>query len=90
MNRLLAAVTAGAMVVASQAHADDASTPSSMSKRQMVAEIAHCMKIRLSANKDSSYKEVFKTCRDEVQKRGDTPEPGALVASDPPAHPANP
>jgi hypothetical protein len=87
MNRLLAAVTTSAMVVASQAHATDASTQSSMSKRQMVAQMADCMKRRLSANKDSSYKEVFKTCRNELQKRGDTSESSALVASDPQAKP---
>jgi hypothetical protein len=88
MNRLLTAVaTTGAMVVASQAHAIDSTKQSTMSKRQMIAQIADCMKRRMSANKDGSYKEAFKACKNQLNKAGDTTESGALVASDPQTKP---
>jgi hypothetical protein len=88
MNRLLSVfATTGAMVITSQAHAIDSANQSTVSKRQMIAQIVDCMKRRKSANKDSSYREAFKTCRNQLNKGGDTAGPGALVASDPQVKP---
>jgi Tfp pilus assembly protein PilV len=85
MNRLLTVVaTTGAMVM--QAHAVDSTDQSTMSKQQMFAQIVDCMKKRKSANKDSSYREAFKACKNQLNKGGDT-ESGALVASDPQVKP---
>jgi hypothetical protein len=87
MNRLLTLVaTTGAMVLASQAHAIDAADQS-MSKRQMIAQMVDCVKKRKSANKDSSYREAFKACKQQLNKGGDTAEIDALVASDPQVKP---
>ena len=87
MNRLLTVVaTTGAMVITSQAHAIDSTDESTMSKRQMIAQMVDCMKKRKAANKDSSYKEAFKACKIQL-KEGDTAESGALVVSDPQVKP---
>jgi hypothetical protein len=84
MNRLLTVVaTTGAMVITSQAHALDSTEESTLSKRQMIAQIVDCMKKRKAAGKDSSYKEAFKACKNQLNTGGDTAESGALMASDP-------
>ena len=88
MNRLLTVVaTSGAMVMTSQAHAIDSTDQSTMSKRQMIAQMLDCMKKRKSADKDSSYREAFKACKNQLNKGSDAAESGALVASDPQAKP---
>jgi hypothetical protein len=56
-----------------------------MSKRQMLAQIVGCMKKRMSANKNSSYNEAMKACKDQVKKEADNLPSGALVVSDTPA-----
>ncbi len=56
MNRLFAVLaTMGATVLAWQVHAIDSNNQSTLSKREMIAQMADCMKKRISANKDSSY-----------------------------------
>jgi hypothetical protein len=86
MNRLFAMVaTMGATVLAGQVHAIDSNNPPTMSRREMVAQIAACMKKRISANKDSSYRDAFKACRNQLKKDSEAAESGALVASDPEA-----
>ena len=88
MNRLLTVVaTTGAMVITSQAHAIDSTDESTMSKRQMIAQMVDCMKKRKAANKDGSYREAFKACKNQLNKGGDSAESGALVASDPQVKP---
>jgi hypothetical protein len=83
MNRLLIVIaTAGAIFVGSQALAVDSVNQSTMSKRQMIAQIVGCMKKRMSANKDSSYKEAMKACKEQVNKERDNSPSAALVASD--------
>ena len=73
MNRLLTVVaTTGVIIVASQALAMDSDNQSTMSKRQMISQIVGCMKKRMSANKDSSYREAMKVCRNQIDKRSDT------------------
>jgi hypothetical protein len=68
--------------VVAQAHAVDSTSQSTMSKRQMIVQMADCMKKRMSADKSRSYNEALKVCKDEMNKeQGDSPS-GALVASD--------
>lgn len=84
MNRLLTIVaTTGVIIVASQALALDSNDQSTMSKRQMIAQIVSCMKKRMSANKDSSYREAMKVCRHQIDKGSDI----LPLASDTPAKP---
>jgi Tfp pilus assembly protein PilV len=81
MNRLLTAVvTTGAICLALQALAADSDNQSTMSERQQIAQIVGCMRVRLSANKDSSYKDAFKACRKQVIK-GDNLQPDAVEVS---------
>jgi hypothetical protein len=82
MNRLLTVVaTTGAICVASQALAADSDNQSAMSERQQIAQIAGCMRVRMSANKDSSYKVAFKACRKQVIKGNDNLPPDAVEVS---------
>jgi hypothetical protein len=53
----------------------------------MIAQMLDCMKKRKSADKDSSYREAFKACKNQLNKGSDAAESGALVASDPQAKP---
>jgi hypothetical protein len=88
MNRLLIVIaTAGAIFLGSQALAIDSVNQSTMSKRQMIAQMVGCMKRRMSANKDSSYKEAMKACKDQINKGRDNSPSDALVASDTQAKP---
>jgi hypothetical protein len=81
MNRLLTAVaTTGAICLALQALAADSDNQSTMSERQQIAQIVGCMRVRMSANKDSSYKDAFKACRKQVIK-GDNLQPDAVEVS---------
>jgi hypothetical protein len=82
MNRLLTVVaTTGAICVSSQALAADSDNQSTMSERQLIAQIAGCMRARMSANKDSSYKDAFKVCKNQVIKGSDNAPPDAVVVS---------
>jgi hypothetical protein len=84
MNRLLTVMaTSGLIIVASQALAIDSNNQSTLSKRQMIAQIVGCMKKRMSANKDSSYREAMKICKNQLNKGGDT----LAVATDTQAKP---
>jgi hypothetical protein len=75
----------GMILVGTRALAADSVNQSTMSKRQMYAQIIDCMKKRMSANKNSSYNEALKACKDQVSKGSGTLPSGALVASDTPA-----
>ena len=82
MNRLLTAVvTTGAICLALQALAADSDNQSTMSERQQLAQIVDCMRVRMSANKDSSYKDAFKACKKQVIKGSDNLPPGAVEVS---------
>jgi hypothetical protein len=88
MNRLLTVIAAtGVIFAGAQALAVDSVKQSTMSKRQMIVQIVGCMKKRMAANKGSSYNEVMKACKDQINKEGDNLASGALVASDTPAKP---
>jgi hypothetical protein len=85
MNRTMAVVAlSGAMVMGARALAADPVNQSTVSKRQMYAQVIDCMKKRMSANKNSSYNEAMKACKDQIKKGSGSLAPGALVASDTP------
>jgi hypothetical protein len=78
MNRLLTVVAAtGVICIASHAPAADSDNQSTMSDRQLIAQIAGCMRARMSASKDGSYKDAFKACKNQVTKG----TPDAVVVS---------
>jgi len=82
MNRLLTAVVStGAICFALQAFAADSDNQSTMSERQQIAQIVDCMRVRMSANKDSSYKDAFKACKKQVIKGSDNVPPDAVEVS---------
>ena len=84
MNRTMAVVAlSGAMVMGARALAADPVNQSTVSKRQMYAQVIDCMKKRMSANKNSSYNEAMKACKVQIKERSNSPA-GALVASDTP------
>jgi len=86
MNRTMAVIAlSGAVLVGSRALAADPVNQSTMSKRQMFAQIVDCMKKRMSAKKNSSYNEAMKACKDQINKGSSSLPSGALVASDTPA-----
>jgi peroxiredoxin family protein len=88
MNRVVIVFTfIGVVLLGSQALAADEAGQSKMSKRQMVAEVVSCMKKRMSADRNTSYNEAMKACKDQVNRENDTLAAGALVASDHPAKP---
>jgi hypothetical protein len=86
MNRVVTMIAlSGVVFVGTRALAVDSISQPTMSKRQMVAQIVGCMKKRMSANKNSSYNEAMKACKDQIKKGSDNLPSGALVASDTPA-----
>jgi hypothetical protein len=86
MNRVVTMIAlSGVVFVGTRALAVDSTSQPTMSKRQMVAQIVGCMKKRMSANKNSSYNEAMKACKDQIKKGSDNLPSGALVASDTPA-----
>jgi hypothetical protein len=88
MNRVVTMIAlSGVVFVGTRALAVDSMSQPTMSKRQMVAQIVGCMKKRMSANKNSSYNEAMKACKDQIKKGSDNLPSGALVASDTPAKP---
>ncbi len=86
MNRIVTVIAvSGVILVGTKALAADAVNQSTMSKRQMFAQIVDCMKKRMSANKNSSYNEAMKACKDQISQASGNLPSGALVASDTPA-----
>jgi hypothetical protein len=79
MNRLTA-VAATVIFVGPQALATDSIDQSMVSKRQMIAQIADCVKKRISAEKDSTYKEAIKVCKNQIDKENANLPSEALVA----------
>jgi hypothetical protein len=69
------------MLTAAQAVADDAVTQSTMSKRQMLAQVINCMKKRMSVSREISYNAASKVCKDQVSNQSSNSVSVALVAS---------
>lgn len=87
MNRVVTVIALiGVVFVGTRSLAADPVSRSTMSKRQMVAQIIGCMKKRMSANKNSSYNEAMKACKDQIKRDNDDLPSGPLVASDSPSN----
>ena len=83
MNRLVTVIALSGVVFAStRALAGDTPSQSPVSKRQTLAQVVGCMKKRMSANKNSSYNEAMKACKEQIRKENDNSPGGTLVASD--------
>jgi hypothetical protein len=88
INRLLNLVVAtGAMFVGTQALAVDSTNQPTVSKRQMIVQVADCMRKQMSSSKTVSYNQSMKACRDKINERMENSVSGALVASATPAKP---
>ena len=82
MNRIVTVIALSGLVFAStRALAANPPSHSPMSKRQVVAQVVGCMKKRMAANKNSSYNEAMKACKEQIRKENDTSPGGTLVAS---------
>ena len=83
MNRVVPIIAlTGVLFAGAQAQAVDSTGQSAISKRQMIVQVVDCMKKRMSADKNRSYNEAMKACKDQINKESDDLSSGALVASD--------
>ncbi len=83
MNRILTVIAmTSVMLVSARALAVDSVSQSTMSKRQLVAQMVGCMRKQMSANNTISYIEAMKVCKDQISKRSDSSASRTLVASD--------
>jgi hypothetical protein len=72
------------MFIVARARALDFASPS-MTKHQMIEQVASCMRKRMSVDKAVSYIEAAKACKVQVSKQRDNSASGAIVASHTPA-----
>ena len=77
---ILILATTSVVVAVSSAFASDWKAQPLAVKRQMVAQMLTCMKKRMYGDRQISYNEASKLCRDEVQARLDKATVGPLVA----------
>jgi hypothetical protein len=77
-------VLSGVIFVGTQAFAEDSTRQPAMSKRQTIVQIVSCMRKRMSADKNRSYNEAMKACKDQVNRESGNLPSAALVASDTP------
>lgn len=88
MQRVVTAIAlTGVICVGTQALAVDSTSQPTMSKRQMIVQMAGCVRKRMSANKNRSYNDAMKACKDQITAQTDNLPSNALVASDTPAKP---
>ena len=88
MNRVATVIAlTGVIFACAPALAGDSTGQSTMSKRQMIAQMVGCMRKRMSADKSRSYNEALKACKDQMNKESNDLPSGVLVASDTPAKP---
>jgi len=86
MIRLVTFVALTGVIFAGQRGLGEAASQPRMSKHHAVAQLADCMKKRMSDDKGASYNEARKTCRDQIAKQRDKAS-GSLVASATPPKP---
>jgi len=83
MNRILTVIAmTSVMLVGARALAVDSVGQSTMSKRQLIAQMVGCMRKQMSANNTISYHEAMKACKDQISKQSDNSASRTLVASD--------
>jgi hypothetical protein len=77
------------MLVGAQALAADSVTvtQSTMSKRQLIAQMVGCVRKQMAASKTISYNEAMKVCKDQLNSQSDGSGSRTLVASHIPAKP---
>lgn len=83
----IAIALAGVICVGTQAQAVDFTSAPTMSKRQILVQVVGCMRKRMSVNKNSSYNDAMKACKEQMNKQSDSSSSSALVASATPAKP---
>ncbi len=85
MNRLPAVIAIAGGVMATSvmtglpAFGAD-STHTLPSKRQFVSQVINCMRKRMAVDKNISYNQAAKFCKDEVTRLAAGPDSGTLVA----------
>jgi hypothetical protein len=83
MNRVFTVIAmTSVMLVGARALAVDSASQSTMSKRQLIAQMIGCMRKQMSADKTISYNEAMKACKDQISKQNDNSASRTLVASD--------
>jgi hypothetical protein len=83
MTRVLTMIVMGVLMLAdAPAIAGDAISQSTVSKRQTMAQVAHCMRKRMSADKDISYNAAAKVCKNQVNNQGNNSASVTVMASD--------
>jgi hypothetical protein len=82
MNHVLTAIAMTGLLIGAQALAVDSTGQPTISKRQLIAQMVGCMRKQMSANKAISYNDALKTCKDQMNTRGDNSASRTLVASD--------
>ena len=69
MQRVAMGIAVGSLIFLSmQASADDSTTQSWVSKRQMLGEVIDCVKQRVS-NRTVTYDAAIRACKDEVNRQ---------------------
>jgi hypothetical protein len=88
MNRIFALIAmTGVILVGARALAVDSVNQSTMSKRELVAQMAGCMRKQMSTNHRISYNEAMKAGKDQRNKQSGNSASRTLVASDTLARP---
>ncbi len=83
MKRLtLILATASTVAAASTALASDWKSQPLAVKRQMVTQMVSCMKKRMAGDRQVSYNQAAKECRESVEGQLEKSTAGPLVASD--------
>jgi hypothetical protein len=77
----------GVIFAGTHALGDESASQPRMSDRHAVAQLVDCMKKRMSYDRDASYNEARKTCRDQIAKQSNNTSSGTLVASATPPKP---
>ena len=77
---VIAAMTC-VMLVGARALAADSVTQSTISKRQLIAQMVGCVRKQMSAHKTISYNEAMKVCKDQINNQSDSSAARTLVAS---------
>jgi len=74
--------TTSAVAAISPAFASDWKAQSPAVKRQMISQMISCMKKRMSTDRQISYNQAAKFCRETVESQLEKSTSGPLVAAD--------
>jgi|ERR1700691_1187188 hypothetical protein len=91
MNRAIKViVVTGAILVGTQAIAQDTLSQPTLSKRQMVLQVIGCMRKEMAADRSISYNAAARECKAQVTRSNDHSAPDTLVAASTPVAAATP